>query len=535
MKARVLLNLSVLVLVVVGIASASLVSPPSQAQTTNLALNKTATASGEETSKGNTAAKGNDGNTSTRWCAANGNTGQWWKVDLGQNYSLTGTEVMWEFSGRVYKYKIEVSTDNTNWTLVVDRTNNTSTAQTQSHSFSATARYVRITVTGLPANTWASFWEFRVFGSSGATATPTRTPTPGPTATPTRTPTPTGTSCTPSSLSIRGADVSSLQRALDLGQKYYYANGTQGHPLDILKSVGVNYIRLRVWVNPASGYNDKDNVVAFAQVVKSKGLKLMIDFHYSDTWADPGTQTKPAAWSSHTLSQLTTDVYNHTLDVCNALKNAGATPDMIQIGNEITNGMLWPEGQITNNNFANLATLLKSAYNAVKACSSSIQVAIHIDKGGDNSTSRWFFDGIKAQGVQWDVTALSYYCYWHGSISSMQSNVADLKSRYGKPVIIVETAYPWTTQNFDNCSNVISSSTPCSGYSASLTGQAANFNAVKQAALNGGAAGVFYWEPTWVATPGNGWDPANISGSGDGWENQAVFDNNAKLNPNICW
>lgn len=518
MKVRVLLTLCLVVLVILGATSVGLAPSSSQAQTTNLALNKPATASSEETSKGNTAAKGNDGSTSTRWCAANGNTGQWWKVDLGQNYSLTGAEVMWEFS-RVYKYKIEVSTDNTNWTLVVDRTNNTSNAQTQTHSFSATARYVRITVTGLEANTWASFWEFRVFGSGGATPTPT----------------PTGSSCTPSSLSIRGADVSSLQRALDLGQKYYYANGSQGHPLDILKSVGVNYIRLRVWVNPASGYNDKDNVVAFAQVVKSKGLKLMIDFHYSDTWADPGTQTKPAAWSSHNLSQLKTDVYNHTLDVCTALKNAGATPDMIQIGNEITNGMLWPEGKIVNNDFTNLSELLKSAYNAVKACSSSIQVAIHIDKGGDNATSRWFFDGIKAKGVQWDVTALSYYCYWHGTMSAMQSNVADLKSRYGKPVIIVETAYPWTTQNFDNCSNVISSSTPCSGYSASLTGQASNFNAVKQAALNGGAMGVFYWEPTWVATPGNGWDPANISGSGDGWENQAVFDNNAKLNPNICW
>ncbi len=526
-----LVHLTVVGLLLFGVVMAALPSAPTVAQTTNLALNKTATASSSQS--GREPRYGNDGNTSTRWCAVNGNTGQWWKVDLGQNYSVSGAEVMWEFSGRLYKYRIEVSTDNTNWTTVVDMTNNTSnTAQTQSHSFSArTARYVRITVTGLPTRTWASFWEFRVFGSGGTS--PTATPT-SPTATPTRTPTP-GSSCTPSSLAWRGADVSSLQRALDLGQKYYYANGTEGHPLDILKSVGVNAIRLRVWVNPASGYNNKDKVVAFAQQVKSRGLRLMIDFHYSDTWADPGTQTKPAAWSSYNISQLETAVYNYTLDVCNALKNVGATPDMIQVGNEITNGMLWPEGRITNNNFTNLARLLKAGYNAVKACSSSIQVVIHIDKGGDNATSRWFFDGIRAQGVQWDVTGLSYYCYWHGSTSAMQSNVADLRSRYGKPVHIVETAYPWTTQNFDNCANVISSSTPCSGYSASLTGQASNFNAVKTAALNGGAAGVWYWEPTWVATPGNGWDPYNIGTSGSGWENQAVFDNTFKLNPNICW
>ncbi len=368
----------------------------------------------------------------------------------------------------------------------------------------------------------------------GATNTPTRTPTrtntPGVTNTPTRTPTqPSG------GLSMRGADVSSLQRSLDLGETYLNASGAQQHPLDILQSLGVNYIRLRVWVNPASGYNNQAKVVAFAPQVKSRGMKLMIDFHYSDTWADPGKQFKPAAWNGHNLSQLQTDVYNHTLNVCNALKNAGATPDMIQVGNEITPGMLWEEGRISNNNFANVSALIKQGYNAVKACSSSIQVALHIDKGGDNAASRWWYDGVKAQGVNWDVTALSYYCFWHGSISAMQSNVADMKSRYGKPVIIVETAYPFTTFNADSEPNVLSSSTPCSGYSASWSGQASNFNAIKTAIQNAGGAGVFYWEPTWVATAGNGWDPANINGTGDQWDNMAIFDANGNVNPNLRW
>jgi beta-galactosidase len=140
---------------------------PTGTPSTNLALNRTASADSEETGKGNTAAKGNDGSTATRWCANDGNLNHWWKVDLGASHSLTGSEVMWEFGGRVYKYRVEVSTDNTTWTTMVDKTNNTSTAQTQTDNFSATARYVRITVTGLPTSptTWASFFEFRVFGA----------------------------------------------------------------------------------------------------------------------------------------------------------------------------------------------------------------------------------------------------------------------------------------------------------------------------------------------------------------------------------
>jgi arabinogalactan endo-1,4-beta-galactosidase len=383
------------------------------------------------------------------------------------------------------------------------------------------------------ANQWLNFDDVEFFlNSGGPTPTRTRTPTPGgPTPTRTRTP----TSPPGGGLNMRGADVSSLQRALELGQVYYNASGVQQHPLDILQSVGVNYIRLRVWVNPVSGYNNMAKVVAFAPQVKSRGMKLLIDLHYSDSWADPGKQWPPAAWSNHTLAQLRTDVYNHTFAVCNALKNAGATPDMIQVGNEITPGMLWENGRISNNNFVNVSTLIKEGYNAVKACNSSTQVMLHIDRGGDNAATRWWFDGVRAQGVNWDVTGLSFYCYWHGTISAMQSNVADTKARYGKPVVIVETSYPFTTGNGDAFGNVITASTPCSGYPASPTGQANNFNAIKTAIQNGGGEGVFWWEATWVGTPGNGWNPANINGTGSEWDNQAVFDFNFRFNPNIRW
>jgi arabinogalactan endo-1,4-beta-galactosidase len=335
------------------------------------------------------------------------------------------------------------------------------------------------------------------------------------------------------SLTMLGADVSTVQRALDLGAAYYDAAGTKRDPLDILQGIGVNYVRLRIWNNPASGYNNKAKVLAYAKTVKSKGLKLLVDFHYSDTWADPGHQSKPGAWSSHGISQLQTDVYNYTYDVCSSLKAQGTTPDSVQIGNEINVGMLWNDGKVVNNDFTNLSLLLKSGYNATKACNGGTQVIIHTADADSDANARWFYDGIRAKGVTWDITGLSYYCMWHGTLSNMSSVVSDVRSRYGKPVIIAETAYPFTTANADSTGNSVTSG--CSGYAQTWAGQGAEFTAVQDTARNAGAIGVFYWEPTWYAVPGNGWDPTNINGSGDGWDNMAIFNWTGHLNPNVRW
>lgn len=338
-----------------------------------------------------------------------------------------------------------------------------------------------------------------------------------------------------STLTMLGADVSTAQRALDLGARYFNAAGTAADPLDILKGAGVNYARLRVWNNPVSGYNNKAKVLAYARTVKAKGLRLLIDFHYSDTWADPGKQFKPAAWASHGIGQLQTDVFNYTLDVCTSLKAQGTTPDSVQIGNEINVGMLWNDGKVINNSFTNLGLLLKAGYNATKACNSGTQVIIHTADADSDTNARWFYDGIRGQGVTWDVTGLSYYCFWHGSLANMTSVVADVRARYGKPVVIAETAYPFTAANADGTPNSVTGSQPCAGYPATWAGQASNFAAVQAAARSGGAIGVFYWEPTWYAVPGNGWDPADINGSGDGWDNMATFDWTGHLNPSIRW
>ncbi|MGW3731431.1 glycosyl hydrolase 53 family protein, partial [Streptomyces sp. NPDC000851] len=165
-----------------------------------------------------------------------------------------------------------------------------------------------------------------------------------------------------SGTSIKGADISSLAKSEAKGGVYKNSSGTTGDALAILKSSGMNYARLKVWVNPADGYNNKTRVLAMAKRVKAQGMKLLVDFHYSDTWADPGAQSKPAAWAGHSYSQLKTDVYNHTYDVLNALKAQGTTADMVQVGNEINGGMLWNEG--STDNWTQLAGLINSGYDA---------------------------------------------------------------------------------------------------------------------------------------------------------------------------
>lgn len=328
-------------------------------------------------------------------------------------------------------------------------------------------------------------------------------------------------------IQVRGADVSTLKKSEDRGGVYRDAAGNQRDALQLLRENGVNYGRLKVWVNPADGYNNKARVLTMASRIKAQGMKLLVDFHYSDSWADPGKQYKPAAWANYNFTQLRDAVYNHTYDVLNALKAQGTTADMVQVGNEINDGMLWPDGR--SNNWANLAALLTAGSNAVKAVNGSTQVMLHLAEGGNNSQHRWWFDQATSRGVPFDVIGVSHYIYWHGSVSSLQNNINDLATRYGKPIVVAETAYGFTLNQDDGEPNIFNSSLQqAGGYPATPQGQAdalrAVFNAVK-AVPNGRGLGVFYWEPTWTAVNGNGWDPNNPS-SGNGWENQALFDYN---------
>lgn len=337
---------------------------------------------------------------------------------------------------------------------------------------------------------------------------------------------------------VRGADVSSLKKSEDLGGVYYPADQKKPKPvsaLKILEDEGATHVRLRVWVDPADSYHDLHELAVMAKRAKKENLKVLVDLHYSDTWADPGTQTVPARWSNLTVDQLEAAVFLHTFAACAAVRASGTYPDMVQIGNELNSGMLWPYGHTWNPpSWENLGRFLKAGYNAVKICSPKTKVVLHLAEGGNNGAFRWWFDNIIAQGVKFDVIAASYYGYWHGSMGDLQYNLNDLATRYGKEILVAETAYPFTLGYNDSHSNSIGLPEQLvAGYPATPEGQAANLRdvlSIVRAVPNGLGLGVFYWDATWTAVPGNGWDPTDAA-SGNSWENQALFDFDSVATP----
>lgn len=325
-------------------------------------------------------------------------------------------------------------------------------------------------------------------------------------------------------LTVLGADISSLPKSEDFGGVYRYADGTEADALQILKDHGMNYARLRVWVDPPDGYHNKARILAMAARLKEQGIQLLVDFHYSDHWADPGKQIKPAAWRDYDFEQLKGAVYDHTYDVCSALVEQGTPPDMVQVGNEINAGMLWPDGSYEN--FDNLAALLKEGYRAVKDCSPTTPVMLHIAEGGSNDVARWWFDNITRRDVPFDVIGISYYPYWHGSLAELQANLIDISARYDKDVIVVETAYAFTDQDADNYPNIVSGDMVIPHYPLTPEGQRLMLRdvmAVVRAMPQGRGLGIFYWDAVWTAVEGNGWDATDPT-SGNAWENQALFD-----------
>jgi arabinogalactan endo-1,4-beta-galactosidase len=334
-----------------------------------------------------------------------------------------------------------------------------------------------------------------------------------------------------SALSILGADISSLKKSEDMGGVYRYSDGGESDALQILADHGLNYARLRVWVNPADGYHDKAEILEMASRLRSLDIKVLVDFHYSDDWADPGKQIKPAAWKDFDFEQLKMAVYDHTFDVCNSLVAQGTPPDMIQVGNEINAGLLWPDGDYQN--MDHLADLLKEGYRAVKDCSSSTLVMLHIAEGGNNDIARWWFGNIMRREVSFDVIGISYYPYWHGSLGELQYNLNDISARYEKDVIVVETAYAFTDQEEDFHPNIASSEMAIPGYPLTPEGQRAMLRdvmAIVRAVPDGRGLGVFYWDATWTAVIGNGWDSTDPQ-SGNAWENQALFDFDGRVLP----
>jgi arabinogalactan endo-1,4-beta-galactosidase len=259
------------------------------------------------------------------------------------------------------------------------------------------------------------------------------------------------------SLSMLGADISSLKKSEDYGGIYRTETGKVRDALQILRSYGMNWARLRVWVDPADGYHDKDELLEMARRIERSKMDLLVDLHYSDTWADPAHQTKPAAWEDYTFDELKQVVYDYTYDICLSLVQQHTVPGMIQLGNELNSGMLWPDGHTWDPpNWDNLAQLLTAGYEAVKACSPETRVMLHLANGGDNGLYRWWFDEITKRGVPFDVIGVSFYSYWHGSLADLQYNLNDISAYYDKDVVVVETAYPFTLEDDDGWENIIS-------------------------------------------------------------------------------
>jgi arabinogalactan endo-1,4-beta-galactosidase len=310
-------------------------------------------------------------------------------------------------------------------------------------------------------------------------------------------------------LSVLGADISSLKKSEDCGGLYYYEDGIQADALKILKDHGMNWARIRVWLNSPDGYHGKAQLLEMAKRLKEHEIKLLVDFHYSDTWADPGKQPKPAAWEKLDFEELKKALYDYTFDICNSLKQQDTPPDMVQVGNEITNGMLWEDGR-NDNSFNNLAALLKEGYRAVKDCSPDTSVMLHLDNGGKNELYRWWFDNIIEQKISFDLIGASYYPYWHGTLADLQSNLNDVAIRYNKDIIVVETAYAFTAEDNDNYENIIRTEEQ-PGYPFTPEGQAkmlSDIMDVVRAIPNRHGLGVMWWDATWTAVPGNGWDPS---------------------------
>ena len=368
-----------------------------------------------------------------------------------------------------------------------------------------------------------------------------------------------------SAVAVRGVDISMLETVEDAGGTFQL-NGTSQDLLPLLKSQGVNLVRLRLWVDPKStsnevyggGDSDLARVIRLAKRAKAQNMAFMLDLHYSDFWTDPGKQFKPKAWAALSTDELVAQVQSYTQDVVGQLIAAGGAPDYVQIGNELNSGMLWPAGKNwaangeTVGGFDVLARLLSAGVTGVRAAETAggvttpAKTILHLAEGGNNSKFRWWFDEITKRKVSFDIIGISYYPYWHGTLAALQSNMNDMVSRYSKPVMVVETAYAFTLENGDSLGNNFGQASDATngGYPATAAGQRSFLKDLKAkiaAVPNGQGLGFVYWEPDWLPVNDATWATdagisyLNTTGNvGNAWENQALFDFNGDALPALA-
>lgn len=362
---------------------------------------------------------------------------------------------------------------------------------------------------------------------------------------------------------ILGADVSTLDAVERGGGVFSSAEGRSGTALQVLRASGVNWARLRLWHTPVNardviegerivsrhgepvggGNNDLTLTLALAKRVRAQGMKLLLDIHYSDFWTDPGKQDKPAAWVGLRGEALQQAVRHYTAEVLEALHRQGTAPDMVQVGNEINGGFLWPDGKTWHQTpdeqiggDAGFLALLRAGIQGVREGDARrggrLPVMLHLAHQGDGKSMATFqrnYDLFEAAKLDYDIIGLSWYPYYHDSLAELQANLQTLSTRYGKPLVLVETAYGYQLENPGGAPAVFNAEgMKRAGYPATPEGQAAMLrDVVRAVAAVPQGLGVFYWEPAWLAVPGAGWR----SGDGNGWANQTLFDAQGRALP----
>ena len=357
---------------------------------------------------------------------------------------------------------------------------------------------------------------------------------------------------------VKGMDLSTLLELERCGAKYY-DNGEERDLLAIMKSYDVDTIRIRLWNDPWSetgesygaGENDLKTSLEIAKRVTAAGFGVLLNFHYSDFWADPGKQIKPKAWADYGVKELEQAVYDYTLESMRTFLDAGVNITMVQVGNELSNGLLWPEGKVPN--YDNIATFVNAGIRAVRKADAAIPVMIHLDNGGNNALYREWFYNFTKRGEDFEIIGLSYYPFWHGSLQMLNDNMNDIAERYGKDLVIAEVSMGYTMEDYKNYEKL--SDEERKGYATRpALVEKIEYPMTKQGQYDfmedflnrishikgGKGKGFFYWEPAWIPVPGSGWaTPASLKymndpgPCGNEWANQALFDYDGNALPTL--
>lgn len=357
----------------------------------------------------------------------------------------------------------------------------------------------------------------------------------------------------------KGMDISTLLEVEKCGGKFY-DKGQEREALSILKDYDVNAVRIRLWNDPYSeegepygaGTNDFKSVAELSKRAKEKGFDILLDYHYSDFWADPGKQFVPKAWRGYSVEELERAVYEYTKKTLLDLKEEELLPDMVQVGNELSNGLLWPYGKVPE--YDNIARFVSAGIRAVKevsdmalaegAISEKILIMIHLDNGGNNALYREWFDNYIKRGEDFDIIGLSYYPFWHGTFDMLQNNMHDIAQRFGKELIIAEVSMGHTMEDYAEYEKLAPGQRKGMAtrpalvekieYPMTLEGQKEFMKELFRRIASvpeGKGRGYFYWEPAWIPVPGSGWATEcslkyieDKGPCGNEWANQALFD-----------